>query len=291
MQASRSRARRYGMTPSQALLGLVVAAACGGGGGGGGGEERQLVRIDGSPGVAPLVLALADEYRSSAGAASVHVATGLGASARSRAVADRTVDIAMASHGVNPDEIQRLGLAAHEIARTAVVFAVNASVSVTNLAREQICDIYSGRTRAWQLVGGAPGGIVPFMRPATEVDAEVALEHLECLRGLQVPAHVRVHERADEMAEALASTPGAIGVTSMTYVRQSGGRIRAIALAGVAPTPENVASGVYALTRRAMLVTKAAPSPAVDAFLAFIRSEAGARVIRDNGAVPATASR
>jgi phosphate transport system substrate-binding protein len=88
------------------------------------------------------------------------------------------------------------------------------------------------------------------------------------------------------MAQAIATTPGAIGLTSMTYVQQSEGRMRALALDGVAPTAENVAAGRYALARRAMLVTKASPSRRVRSFLMFVRSGDGAHVIRANGASP-----
>ena len=246
------------------------------------------IRINGSPGVAPLVSALVDEYRTRNPAAAIDFATGLGSSARIQAVQDGTIDIAMASHGVDSADIARRGLVAHEIARTAVVFAVNRSVDVTGLLREEVCDIYSGRKPAWQLFGGAPGAIVPFMRPAEEVDAEVALAAIECLRGLEYGGYVTVRERADEMAESIASTPGALGLTSMTYVQQSGGPIHALALDSVAPSAENVTSGAYALTRRAILVTRADASATVDSLLAFIRGEAGARVIAANGGVPPT---
>lgn len=268
----------------------IVASACN--------QERAVIRIDGSPGVAPLIEALAREHMMLT-TDSVALAAGLGSRARLEAVQRGSIDIAMASHGVDSADLRERGLVAHEVARTAVVFAVNASVPVTGLAREQLCDIYSGRKPAWQLFGAPAGAIVPFMRPADEVDAEVALEEIECLRGLQYGGHVSIRERADEMAQAIVATPGAIGLTSMTYVQQSGvgvgvgvgGRMRALALDGVAPTAENVAAGRYPLTRRAMLVTKGSPSRAVRSFLMFVQSGDGANVIRANGATPTGAAR
>ena len=42
-------------------------------------------------------------------------------------------------------------------------------------------------------------------------------------------------------------------MTSLPFVEQSGGRMRALSLGGVAPSAENVRSGAYALTRRSLL--------------------------------------
>jgi phosphate transport system substrate-binding protein len=84
--------------------------------------------------------------------------------------------------------------------------------------------------------------------------------------------------------EALAA--GAIGMTTMTVVEQSQGRIRPLSLNGIAPRAENVKSQSYSLTRDSFLVTKATPTPAVARFLDFIRSPEGAKVIAANGAVP-----
>ena len=248
-------------------------------------EDTRVLRIDGSPGVAPLVMALVEAHRE-AGGDSIALASGLGSRARLDSLQSGAIDIAMASHGLDSADLARRGLVAHEIGRTAVVFAVNASVTIGNLRPAEICDVYSGRKPAWQLFAGEPAEIVPLMRPADEVDAEVALAAVGCLQGLTFGGRVAVHERADDMARAIEETPGAIGLTSMPYVMHADGAMRALALDGTGPTAENVASGRYALTRRAFLVTHAAPAPAVAGFLAFIRSADGQRVIRESGAVP-----
>jgi phosphate transport system substrate-binding protein len=97
---------------------------------------------------------------------------------------------------------------------------------------------------------------------------------------------VKIAPKTAEMAEALATTPGAFGMTTMTVVEQSQGKVRALSLRGVAPTPENVQRRSYTLTRDSFLVVKSPPSPAVARFIDFIRSAAGQKVIAANGAVP-----
>lgn len=179
-------------------------------------------------------------------------------------------------------ELRRRGITAHEIARTAVVFAVNGDVMRTDISAPVICDIYAGRVGSW----ADQIGISPLMRPASEVDAEVALAMIPCLKDITFPPSVTIIERADDMATALASRRGAFGLTSLPYVQRSGHRIRALALHGVEPTEENVRTGRYPMSRRAVLLVREPASPAARRFLEFIRSERGQRVLRANGAVP-----
>jgi phosphate transport system substrate-binding protein len=245
----------------------------------------ERIRIDGSAGVAPLVTALANDYRAREKQTTIAIATGLGSSARIDSVSAGRIDIAMASHGIDLERIRARGLTAHEIARTAVVFAVHSSVLIDSLSRQQVCDLYAGKLKRWREVGGPDVPVQTLWRPPGEVDADVALGSLDCL-GRAVPTETIA--RADDMATRLAAAPGALGLTSRTYVDQSGGKMRAITLDGVAPSAENVESGKYGMVRRSYLLTKSAPLPAVARFLSFVRSPEGDRVIRANGAVPPT---
>ena len=55
---------------------------------------------------------------------------------------------------------------------------------------------------------------------------------------------------------------------------------------GIEPSVANVESGGYRFIREAYLVTKARPSAAVAAFLAFVGSDQGAAVLKANDAIP-----
>jgi phosphate transport system substrate-binding protein len=249
-------------------------------------QPAQRIAIDGSTGVTPLVAALAKAYATQNPAVSIEIGKGLGTKARIEALNDGKIDIAMASHGLKIAEIQRQGMAVHEIGKVAVVFGVNASVPVTNLADAQICDIYAGKVSNWKEAGGPDLAIVPLTRPDSEVDTEVVREKIPCLANLKMPETVRVMPKSGEMAQGLAATTGAIGMTTMTVVEQSQGRVKATSLRGISPTAENVQSKTYTLTRDSFLVVKTPPSSEVSRFLDFVRSAAGEKVIVANGAVP-----
>ena len=246
----------------------------------------DTVRVDGSPALAPLVRALADVYYAARPFNVVTVGGGLGSRERIDAVREGRIDIALASQFV-ASELATQGLAAHEVAKSAVVFAVNASVPVTSLSSQQICDAYRGGVTNWRELGGSDLPLAVRARPAAEVDAAIVLAGIECFRAATSSSTVaRVIERPEDMAAELSSVSGALGMTSMPFVEQSGGRIKALALDGIAADTDRVRRGEYPLTRSVFLVTSASPSAAVVRFIAFVRSDAAARVIRANGAVP-----
>lgn len=249
-------------------------------------QSPDRISIDGSTGVTPLVAALAKAYQGQHPSVSIDIGKGLGTKARIDALNEGKIDIAMASHGLNVAQIEKQGMAVHEIAKVAVVFGVNASVSVKSLTHAQICGIYTGKITNWKDIDGADLAIVPMTRPDSEVDTEVVREKIPCFTKLQMPEVVKVMPKAGEMAQALAATAGAIGMTTMTIVEQSQGQIKAASLQGILPTAENVQGQKYPLTRDSFLVVKASPSPSVSRFLEFIRSAAGVKTLWANGAVP-----
>ena len=268
----------FGRTASLALGAFLAMSAYG--------QTTDRITIDGSTGVMPLAASLAKAFQAQNPGVTIEMGRGLGTGARLQALAEGKIDIALASHGLNVNEIARQGLAAHEVARMAVVFGVNETVSASDLTDQQICEVYAGKTSTWKALGGPELKIAPRTRPDTEVDAEVVRAGIKCLAELRMPETVKVMPRSGEMANELAVTAGAIGMTTMTVVEQSQGKIKALSINGIAPSSQNVERQVYPLVRQSFFVIKAAPPPAVARFLAFTRSPAGDDVIRANGAIP-----
>ena len=247
---------------------------------------NEKIVVDGSTGVMPLAAALAKAYQERHPSTTVVMGAGLGTKARLQALEDGKIDIALASHGLDGDELARRRMVVHEIAKIAVVFGVHASVPVTNLTEAQICDLYAGRITSWKDLGGPDLTVAPRARPDSEVDAEVVRAKIGCLKDLRMPEAVKVMPRSGDMAKELAGTTGAIGMTTTTVVEQSRGQIKALSLNGVPPNAQNVERKTYTLTRDSFLITKASPAVAVATFIEFVRSPAGAAVIVANGAIP-----
>ncbi len=253
---------------------------------GGHAQTTERIVIDGSTGVMPLAAALAKAFQERNPGVTVELGKGLGTKARLEALAVGKIDIALASHGLNVEAITRQGMAVQEVARIPVVFGVNATVPVANLTEQQICDVYAGKASNWKALGGADLDIAPRARPDSEVDTEVVRAHIKCLTDLRMPDSVGVMQRSGDMAKELAATAGAIGMTTMTVVEQSQGKIRVLSINGIAPSADNVERKAYPLVRESFFVVKAAAAPTVVRFIEFTRSAAGHQVIRANGAIP-----
>lgn len=248
-------------------------------------SEEKIV-LDGSSGMLPLAKVLASAYQQKSARPEVEIGKGLGTGPRLRALAEDKIQIALASHGIKPDDVQKGNLKVIEVAKGAIVFAVNASVPITDITEAQVCDIYSGKVQNWQSVSGPTIAIVVLTRPPTEVDPEVIRAKIGCFEALKETETARVMARGGDMASGLTDTLHAIGMTSMTVVEQSKGKVKALTMNGVAPSAENVKSGRYFLTRDFLFVTKGEPTVDIKKFLDFVLSPDGDRVILANGAVP-----
>ena len=86
------------------------------------------------------------------------------------------------------------------------------------------------------------------------------------------------------VAQAVSITPGAIGYVSLEYVDDS---LKAFSIGGVAPTVDNVISGIYEINRPLLMVTNGEPEGLAADYLAFILSEEGQQILKDSGFIPA----
>ena len=249
------------------------------------GQTTEKIVIDGSTGGMPLAAALAKAFQERNPNVTIEIGKGLGTRPRIQALAEGKIDIALASHGLNIGDITRQGMAVHEIANVAVVFGVNSNVPVVNLTAQQICDVYAGKTSNWKALGGPEMQIAARTRPDSEVDTEVVRDNLACLKDLKMPEAVKVMPRAGDMATELAATAGAIGMTTMTVVEQSQGKIKALSINSIDPSAQNVERKAYRLVRESFFVIKTPASPAVARFLEFTRGAMGHTVITANGAI------
>ena len=251
-------------------------------------HATETLFIDGSTGVKPLVESLAQHLEQTSSKIRIDIGSGLKPQDRINALLNDEIHIAMASHGINLQQIEAQGLAVHRIAKMAVVFGVNHSVTLTDISQSELCQIYRLEVVNWQLLGASNLAIKPFIRPYNEVDSEVVSAYIPCFSTVPDTAAIPVMEKSGQMANALGLTEGAIGMTTLVRVTQSLGKIRALSIDGIRPNTGNLISGAYTLTRSSYLITAADPSPKVAAFLTFVRSAEGAQIIIANNAIPAS---
>ncbi|HEY8359624.1 MAG TPA: phosphate ABC transporter substrate-binding protein [Ramlibacter sp.] len=246
---------------------------------------QTKVTIAGAGSMVPVMQELAKSYESKAGPQGLELSTtSLGSGGGIKAVDAGKVTIGLTGRPLK--DAEKGTVVYRQLAVNPVVMVVSASLPVTTLSAAQICGIYSGAITSWKQVGGPDAPIVPLTRNEDDSDKEALREDLACYKGLKESADVVMLSSGGAMRSAVAARPMAIGLTTFETVLKSEGKLKAIAIDGVAPDVASVAGGKYRLVKDFAVVTKGEPQGAAKAFIEFAASPEGQKIMAQSGLVP-----
>ncbi len=249
-------------------------------------EAPARLRIDPTETANALVTALVSEYRTRHPRDTVVVMTGLGGGGDPIVgLATGIVDVAVVTLATNDSVLRLGGFSARKIARDALLFGVSADFPVKAVTRKQLCDLFTGAISNWRQLAGPDLPVKAGIPIPKGGDGGHPLAAVGCARGFRYGPHVQMIDPAF-MADAIAKTPGGVGLTSPVVITQNAARIKALAIDGVEPTTENIERGHYPLARPTALIASVKPSPVFERFLKFVRGKDGHRIIREHGALP-----
>jgi phosphate transport system substrate-binding protein len=249
--------------------------------------QTDTIFVDGSNGVRPLVVEVAEAFEQNFPNIVVIVGEGMGTSQRIEALKNGTIDVAMASHGIDIPYFTRQGLQVHWFAKMAIVIGVHKSVPLKKISTSALCAIYRRDIQDWRELGSVDLPIVPLARPMDEVDMEVLAEKVGCLPDPGEIEGLTLHQKSGPLARALAQTPGAIGMTAAVRQVQAKGTIKALKIDGVYPSLRKVRKDQYPFQRNAYLITEGLDDPVVKRFVQFFKTKTAKKVLARNAAVPA----
>lgn len=188
-----------------------------------------------------------------------------------------------AEEKLKPEEASQLK--DHKVCVVAMAAVVHPGVGakVTNLTKQQMIDIWTGKITNWKDVGGPDVKITLVNRPASSgtraTFKKFALDGKEEAKGIE-------QEASGTVKQIVSQTPGAIGYLALSYLDDS---IKVVSLDGVAPTKENVANGTYPVWAYEHMYTKGEPSGLTKAFLDYILSdEIQKTLVVQEGYIPIT---
>jgi len=199
-----------------------------------------------------------------------------------KAVQEGRCDIGLASRNLKAEEAES-GLTETVLAYDGIAVIVNPENSVSDLDVETIAKIYTGEITNWSEVGGNDAEIVLIGREAGSgtrdgfesiTDTEDACQYRQELTS------------TGDVITAVSQNPGAIGYASVASVKDT---VKALTVAGVAPSNETILDGSYVIQRPFVLVTKADAqlSTAAQAFFDYALSADAHEIIIAAGVVPA----
>ena len=172
----------------------------------------------------------------------------------------------------------------------AFIFMVNDQNPVDSLTVRQIQEIYTGQIVSWAQAGGEEMEIAAYQRPHGS-GSQTAMEEM-VMNGLNMTA-AESNYVSDGMAEAVQQVgnydngQSAIGYSYLYYVNalvESGG-IKVLSVDGIAPTPENLQSGIYPFSVNYYAVYRKDDTQ-TEAFVNWLVSDAGQQAVAQAGYVP-----
>ncbi|MEI5992619.1 phosphate ABC transporter substrate-binding protein PstS family protein [Candidatus Enterococcus mansonii] len=171
----------------------------------------------------------------------------------------------------------------HRVAVVGMGPVVNKEVGVKNLTKQELIDIFTGKTKNWKDLGGKDQEIAVINRPSGS-GTRATFEKW----GLDGAQAVQSQEQdsSGTVRQIVSQTPGAISYLAFSYMDDS---TIALSVDDVKPTEENVADNSWKIWSYEHMYTKGQPDKSVSAFLDFMLSDDVQKgVVKELGYLPIT---
>jgi phosphate transport system substrate-binding protein len=198
-----------------------------------------------------------------------------------------TTDICQSSRAMKEAEkqqlVERVGQPPQEIvvARDGLTVYVNEANPIQELSIEQVRDVYRGKIRNWQELGGGDAPIVLYGRENNSGTYVYFKEHV--LDEQDFASEVQTLPGTAAVVHAVASDANGIGYGGAAYKKG----IRDVAIRKDAGSPavragkETVLDGSYPLSRPLYFYLARAPEGSIKQFVEFVLSDAGQAVVTE----------
>jgi phosphate transport system substrate-binding protein len=186
------------------------------------------------------------------------------------------------------EEERAKGLAFVAVGRDAVVFVAGADVSVRSVTTSQMLDAFTGKITDWRALGAKAGPIRAVGRETGDASWAALAKAAPAFRDLTFGSGVKIVHLDPQLIELLDRYGTSLGLLNRSALYAATTRVVPLALDAVEATAENVLSGRYPVVLELGLIHKAGDAlPAAgQAFLAFLRSPDGLRILRAHSVVP-----
>ena len=256
---------------------LLLLALCGAAS-----VQAEEIKIGGTGAALGTMQMMADAYTRNHPGAKITLMPSLGSGGGIKAVLSGAIQIGLSARPLTEAEV-KLGVVEIEYGRTPLVFATAAKNKTVSLTTQELVDIYAARTVNW--ADGAKLRVV--MRPIGDSDSELIKTLSPALReavsGAEQRAGMSISVTDQEAANSIEKIPGALGPLTLALILSEKRQFRALNLNGIVPNVKSIADGSYPLQKQLTLVTGPKTSPEAQAFVAFVRSEAGRKILSQTG--------
>ncbi len=253
--------------------------------------SAQSFKIKGSDTCLPLSQAEAESYMKKDPNASIAV-TGGGSGVGLAALISGTTDIAHSSRAMKMDEklkMQEAGKAFKEVivAYDALAVIVNPSNKVSQLTREQLEGIFTGKIANWKEVGGDDLKIIVYSRETSSGTYEFFKTNVLNLKNFA--ANALLMPATGAIVQSVGQTKGAIGYVGLAYVEKDVKALKVSYDKGktfIAPSVATAMDKTYPVTRPLYYYFLTKIEKTVSPFVNYILSPEGQAIVLKVGYVP-----
>ncbi len=157
----------------------------------------------------------------------------------------------------------------HQVAVVAMATVVNKDVTVDNLTKAQLVDIFTGKVTNWKDLGGADEKITIVNRPSSSGTRKTFEKYALGTKSEDLKGSIQ-EDSSGTVKKLVADTKGAIGYLALSYIDDS---VKTVKYEGVEAKEENIVTGDYPVWAYEHMYTKGAPNDVAKAFLDYIMSD------------------
>lgn len=284
----RTRTPLLRLAPLVLILALAAQAAA------------EQITVKGSDTMVLIAQRWAEAFMKAHSSHSVQV-TGGGSGTGIAAILEGTCNIANSSRPIKASELAKgketgKNILEHKVALDALVVVVHPSNPVKDLSVAQLKAIFTGAVTNWSQVGGPSQPIVIYSRESNSGTYAFFKEHI--LSNADFAATAQTLPGTAAIKNAVSKDPKSIGYGGAAYFAGKGGTkilpikqskdtaaVNPILPDGHVDEPK-IRSLEYPIARYLYCYTVGEPAGAAKAFLDWIKSAEGQKLVRDEGYVP-----
>ena len=213
-----------------------------------------------------------------------------------KAALEKTSNFGLVSREVSKDEKSKMPeYKEFKIGMDALTISVNPQNPILTkkkgLTKEEIQKIFSGEAKLWSDIDPSlpKNKIVIVVRDASGGAGEVFEKSI--MGDKKVTKEAIQSPSMGALGQKIIENKDAIGYASVGIVDQNKGKLVSMDVDGVAPTAENILDGKYKIARPLLIIKNGELSGEEKAFINYLTSDEGLKVVKELGFVPTKPSK
>jgi len=196
-------------------------------------------------------------------------------------VSSKIIDLANSGRKPTQKEIENGDLKLFRFAIDGIGIVVNPKLNIDSLTTKQLQDIFSGKITNFKELGLANAPINLYTRDESSATRKVFWK--KALKKSPISNKARVVSSNAAMKTAISKDANGIGIISLGVANDS---VKLLSINGVKPTVENINNGSYSVARGLYLLSSGEPSKLASAYISYLRSNKGAKIVSKYGFIP-----